>query len=446
MTDSGFLQVDGVRLEARRTGPPPEEALTLVFLHEGLGSASLWRDFPDRLSAETGCGALIYSRAGLRQVRSRPPAAPHPFHARRGGDPPRGPGRGGRPRARPGGAQRRRLDRTDSCWEKSCRELSRAGPARADPGGAARLRGAPRARQHREDRGGVPHHRSARAAGAASRRQRRRGVPRLERRLARIPTSAPGTSRNSCPGSPSPSSSSRGRTTSTAPGARSRRSSGRPAVRSSRSRSRSAGTPPTASSRSAPWRRWRSSSDDFVNRTGASPRYNRNRTKCRNSTTKRISPGGRHGRVRQVDDGWLGGGGGRGGDGRGDGAGGRAGLEPGEADRLSLGLRISRPLPAAHLSEPPDLHPGRRHGEQRLHESLAGDRLLGGEGRLQRQDHRVSQRQRRYDIQLRGGASSSPWWLRWWRWSGPSSTAGGSNTRSCTIGSAPTSVSGSASR
>lgn len=36
----------------------------LVFLHEGLGSVALWRDFPDRLARETGRRALIYSRAG----------------------------------------------------------------------------------------------------------------------------------------------------------------------------------------------------------------------------------------------------------------------------------------------------------------------------------------------------------------------------------------------
>jgi pimeloyl-ACP methyl ester carboxylesterase len=36
----------------------------LVFLHEGLGSVALWRDFPDRLADATGRRALIYSRAG----------------------------------------------------------------------------------------------------------------------------------------------------------------------------------------------------------------------------------------------------------------------------------------------------------------------------------------------------------------------------------------------
>ncbi len=76
MLEPGFLQVEGVRLEARWAGPPPEEAPTLVFLHEGLGSTSLWRDFPDRLAAETGCGALAYSRAGYG--KSDPVPLPRP--------------------------------------------------------------------------------------------------------------------------------------------------------------------------------------------------------------------------------------------------------------------------------------------------------------------------------------------------------------------------------
>lgn len=36
----------------------------LVFLHEGLGSIRLWRDFPARVATETGCRALVYDRYG----------------------------------------------------------------------------------------------------------------------------------------------------------------------------------------------------------------------------------------------------------------------------------------------------------------------------------------------------------------------------------------------
>ena len=55
------MNVAGVELETDAiAGAEP----ALVFLHEGLGSVALWRDFPARLAAATGRRALIYSRAG----------------------------------------------------------------------------------------------------------------------------------------------------------------------------------------------------------------------------------------------------------------------------------------------------------------------------------------------------------------------------------------------
>lgn len=58
------MTLAGKRLEFSWLGPGPEEAPTLVFLHEGLGCVSMWRDFPAKLAAATGCGALVYSRLG----------------------------------------------------------------------------------------------------------------------------------------------------------------------------------------------------------------------------------------------------------------------------------------------------------------------------------------------------------------------------------------------
>ena len=58
------LRVADDRLEAEWIGPSPDEAPTLVFLHEGLGCVALWRDFPARLADITRCGALVYSRLG----------------------------------------------------------------------------------------------------------------------------------------------------------------------------------------------------------------------------------------------------------------------------------------------------------------------------------------------------------------------------------------------
>src|SRR3954468_14340353 len=44
-----------------------EGKLTLVFLHEGLGSIRQWRDFPAKVAAATGCRALVYDRYGYGQ-------------------------------------------------------------------------------------------------------------------------------------------------------------------------------------------------------------------------------------------------------------------------------------------------------------------------------------------------------------------------------------------
>ncbi|HEY7581168.1 MAG TPA: alpha/beta fold hydrolase [Acetobacteraceae bacterium] len=56
--------IGGKYLEARWWGPGPEDAPTLVLLHEGLGCVALWRDFPEVLVETTGCGVFAYSRFG----------------------------------------------------------------------------------------------------------------------------------------------------------------------------------------------------------------------------------------------------------------------------------------------------------------------------------------------------------------------------------------------
>jgi pimeloyl-ACP methyl ester carboxylesterase len=64
LNPSGFLAIGSSELEYRMIGPAPDQAPTIVMLHEGLGSAGLWGDFPDRLAAATGAGVFVYSRAG----------------------------------------------------------------------------------------------------------------------------------------------------------------------------------------------------------------------------------------------------------------------------------------------------------------------------------------------------------------------------------------------
>ena len=56
--------VAGKRLETLWIEPQASARPTLVMLHEGLGSIALWKDFPQKLAARTGCGVLVYSRYG----------------------------------------------------------------------------------------------------------------------------------------------------------------------------------------------------------------------------------------------------------------------------------------------------------------------------------------------------------------------------------------------
>jgi pimeloyl-ACP methyl ester carboxylesterase len=77
LAPSGLLHIGDSDLEYRMIGPAPTEAPTIVMLHEGLGSAALWGDFPDRLQAATGMGVFVYSRAGYGA--STPVALPRPL-------------------------------------------------------------------------------------------------------------------------------------------------------------------------------------------------------------------------------------------------------------------------------------------------------------------------------------------------------------------------------
>jgi pimeloyl-ACP methyl ester carboxylesterase len=77
LNPTGFLKIGASDLEYRMIGPAPDEAPTVVMLHEGLGSAGLWGDFPDRLQAATGAGVFVYSRAGYGA--STPAKLPRPL-------------------------------------------------------------------------------------------------------------------------------------------------------------------------------------------------------------------------------------------------------------------------------------------------------------------------------------------------------------------------------
>jgi pimeloyl-ACP methyl ester carboxylesterase len=76
-----YLAAGGRRLEYVWHGPGPASAPTLVFLHEGLGCVTRWRDFPEQVAAAAGCGALVYSRAGYGgSDRNPPPWGPRFLH------------------------------------------------------------------------------------------------------------------------------------------------------------------------------------------------------------------------------------------------------------------------------------------------------------------------------------------------------------------------------
>lgn len=58
--------------------PERREAPLLIFLHEGLGSVSMWRDYPRELCQSSGYRGLVYSRPGYGRSTPRPMHEPLP--------------------------------------------------------------------------------------------------------------------------------------------------------------------------------------------------------------------------------------------------------------------------------------------------------------------------------------------------------------------------------
>ena len=71
ITHRSHTTVHGVALETLRIDGPTHRP-TLVFLHEGLGSVALWRDWPQQLCQRLNLPGLVYSRQGYGQSDSRP--------------------------------------------------------------------------------------------------------------------------------------------------------------------------------------------------------------------------------------------------------------------------------------------------------------------------------------------------------------------------------------
>jgi pimeloyl-ACP methyl ester carboxylesterase len=64
---------ESIRIEHEWLGPERPEGPLIVFLHEGLGSVAMWRDFPAALCGAVAARGLVYSRPGYG--RSTPRAA-----------------------------------------------------------------------------------------------------------------------------------------------------------------------------------------------------------------------------------------------------------------------------------------------------------------------------------------------------------------------------------
>jgi pimeloyl-ACP methyl ester carboxylesterase len=60
-----------VRIEHQWLAPERAGAPLVVFLHEGLGSLAMWKDFPQRLCDAAGTRGLVYSRPGYGRSTPR---------------------------------------------------------------------------------------------------------------------------------------------------------------------------------------------------------------------------------------------------------------------------------------------------------------------------------------------------------------------------------------
>ncbi len=63
-----------LRLEYSWIGVAESAVPTVVFLHEGLGSLSLWKDFPENFCTAHGLRGLVFSRYGYGRSTPRPAA------------------------------------------------------------------------------------------------------------------------------------------------------------------------------------------------------------------------------------------------------------------------------------------------------------------------------------------------------------------------------------
>lgn len=67
------VQVNGIALEVQRIpGPHETKRSPIVFLHEGLGSVAMWREWPRQVCGEAQREGFVYSRRGYGRSQSIP--------------------------------------------------------------------------------------------------------------------------------------------------------------------------------------------------------------------------------------------------------------------------------------------------------------------------------------------------------------------------------------
>ena len=68
-----MVQVNGIALEVQwLAGPEGSKLAPIVFLHEGLGSVAMWREWPLQVCETTGRAGVVYSRRGYGKSDSIP--------------------------------------------------------------------------------------------------------------------------------------------------------------------------------------------------------------------------------------------------------------------------------------------------------------------------------------------------------------------------------------
>ncbi|RLC22227.1 MAG: alpha/beta hydrolase, partial [Deltaproteobacteria bacterium] len=70
MTD--FLKLGNKKIEVQWYPVEQKDHPTLIFLHEGLGCTRMWKNFPQMLSQNTGCPALVFSPFGYGNSNPSP--------------------------------------------------------------------------------------------------------------------------------------------------------------------------------------------------------------------------------------------------------------------------------------------------------------------------------------------------------------------------------------